>query len=158
MKKKVFIKPFALLLAVIALMFTLTSCGLTTNPPEEGAFSLVMDFAQTTVKIGEKVTYKAILKNAEHESYTLKHPGELVNIYVVKAEDYKDADTHLLTDATISESDIAPHGQAEGFVDFRPTEAGEYILKAYTVFTIEGKDYNKNYSFESDEIKITVTE
>lgn len=152
-KKKFFIKPVALLIAVISMMFVFTSCDFTPEPPEEDTFSLVMDFAQTSVKVGEKVTYKAILKNSDDESYTLEHTQKLIYISVVKAEDYTD-EKNLLTTQTFS--DIASHGQIEEFYDFSPAEKGKYILKAYTVFSIEGKETTKDYSYECDEIKITV--
>ena len=152
-KKNLLLKPLALILAVFSMMFMLTSCDFRPDPPEENAFSLVMDFAQTTVKAGEKVTYKAILKNEEHESYTLQHTQKLIYISVVKSEDYDDEKPVL---ASLTETDIAPHGQVEEFYDFTPTEKGEYILKAYTAFSIEGKETAKDYSYECEKIIITV--
>lgn len=156
MKSNKFLKPASLLLAIILMICTFSSCGYKPEPPDEKAFSLVMDFSPVTLKAGDKITYKAILKNAEHESYTLTHSAELIHLYVVKAEDYKDADTHLLTDTVLSESSIAPHGQIEGFYEFTPTEKGEYILKAYAAFSIEGNDTTKDYFYECEEITITV--
>ncbi|MBP3330938.1 MAG: hypothetical protein J6L89_08925 [Clostridia bacterium] len=154
--KSPYTKTLALLLSVISMIFIFTSCTNKAEPPEDKAFSLVMDFSPTTVQVGKKITFKAILKNSEHESFTLEHPAELIHISVVKAEDYKQADIPLLTDTVLSESNIAPHGQIEEFYDFKPTEKGEYILKAYTVFSIEGKETTKDYFYECDEITITV--
>ena len=149
-------KFVCLILAVISITFVFTSCESKPEPPEEKAFSLVMDFSQTTVKLGEKVTYRAILTNSEHESYTLNHSADIIHIYVVKAEDYVAVDTHLLTDTVLAESSIAPHGQIEAFYDFKPTEKGEYILKAYSSFTIEGNDTTKEYFYECEKMTITV--
>lgn len=151
--KSSFIKSIALVLAVISIMFSFSSCEYKPEPPEENAFSLVMDFAQTTVKVGEKVTYKAILKNAEHESYTLQHTQKLIYISVVKSEDYSD---EKVVSASYAETDIAPHGQIEEFCDFKPTEKGEYILHAFTDFSIEGKETTKDYEYECEKITITV--
>ena len=158
MKKNSSIFKFvSLILAVISITFVFTSCEAKPEPPEEKAFSLVMDFSQTTVSLGEKVTYRAILKNAEHESYTLTHSADLIHIYVVKSEDYIDPESHMaLSDAVVSESQIAPHGQVDEFYEFTPTEKGEYILKAYSAFTIEGKDSTKEYFYEGEEVTITV--
>ena len=158
MKKNSSIFKFvSLILAVISITFVFTSCEAKPEPPEEKAFSLVMDFSQTTVSLGEKVTYRAILKNAEHESYTLTHSADLIHIYVVKSEDYIDPESHMaLSDAVVSESQIAPHGQVDEFYEFTPTEKGEYILKAYSAFTIEGKDSTKEYFYECEEMTITV--
>lgn len=152
MKNRI-IRPLCLLITVILLTLTFTSCSPKPTPPDENAFSLVMDFAPTTIKIGEKITYKAILKNAEHESYELQHTQKLIYISVVKEADYKDENNVL---ASSAKTNIAPHGQIEEFYDFKPTEAGKYILKAFTTFDIEGKKETKSYSYECEEIVITV--
>lgn len=147
------VKPIAFFLAVISMMFVLTSCEYKPEPPEEDAFSLVMDFAQTTVTVGEKVTYRAILQNAEHESYTLHHTLKPIYISVVKSEDFSD---EKIVFASKAESKIAPHGQIEEFCEFQPTEKGEYILHAFTDFSIEGKETTKDYEYECEKIIITV--
>lgn len=155
--KKFIIKPVALFLAIILMMFTFSSCGYKPEPPEENAFELIMDFSETMVKKGSTVTYRAILKNNEHESYTLKYADDLINIYVVKPENYIEPKDHIaLSDAVVSEGGIAAHGQVENFYDFTPTERGKYILKAYSQFTIEGKESTKDYLYECEEIEITV--
>lgn len=156
MKNRKILKSTSLLLAIILTMFSLSSCAPKPEPPDEKAFSLVMDYAPVTLKVGEKITYKAILINSEHETYKLAHSAELIHLYVVKAEDYKDTDTNLLTDTMLSESSIAPHGQIEEFYEFAPTEKGEYILKANAAFSIEGNNTTKDYFYECDEIKIIV--
>lgn len=157
MKNNKVLKPTLLLLAIIIMMFSFSSCGYKPEPPSENAFSLVMDYAPVTLKAGEKITYKAILKNAEHETYTLEHVADLIHIYVVKSENYMDPEAHMaLSDSVVSETDIAPHGQSEEFYEFKPTEKGEYILKAYTSFSIEGNKETKNYFYECEEIKIIV--
>lgn len=158
MNKKNFVyRTLALTLAVISMMFVFTSCEYKPEPPDENAFSLVMDFAQTTVKVGTKVTYRAILENAEHESYKLKHADKLIQIYVVKPDKYLDPEAHMaLSDSTVSETGISPHGQAEEFCEFTAEEKGSYILKAYTAFTIEDKETTKSYFYECKEITITV--
>ena len=151
--KQIFIKPVSLVLAVILIMFSFSSCEVKPVAPDEKAFSLVMDYAQTTLKKGDKVTYKAILKNNSHEVYTLDHTDKLIYISIVKAEDYKN---DKIVSASASSTDIAPHGQVEEFFDFTAVEKGDYILKAYAVFSIDGKDGVKEYSYECNEIKITV--
>ena len=152
-----FLKATSLLLAIILTMFTFSSCGLQPAPPEEKAFELVMDYAPVKVSSGATITYKAILKNLEHEAYVLQHNTDLVQIYVVKAEDYTDPEVRMtLSDSVISSSNIAPHGQIEAFCKFTPTEKGEYILKAYTAFSIEGSDTTQDYFYECNEITITV--
>ncbi len=151
--KQIIIKPVSLILAIILIMFSFSSCSVKPNAPDEKNFSLVMDYAQTTLKAGEKVTYKAILKNNGHDVYKLDHAQKLIYISVVKAEDYKE---DKLVSASASSTNIAPHGQVEEFFDFTPTEKGEYILKAFAVFSIDSKDGVKEYSYECDEIKITV--
>lgn len=156
MKKNILFKSVALFLAVISMMFVLSSCKNKPEPPEEKAFSLVMDFAQTYVKQGTTVKYRAFLTNNEHEQYTLKHAGELVNVYVVKEEDYVDGDFSAVTDAVVSETGIGPHNQIEALYKFTPTEKGVYILKAYSVFTIEGKESTKDYIYECEETEIIV--
>ncbi len=152
-KKNLIFRPLALMLAVISMMFVFTSCKYKPEPPDDSAFSLVMDFAQTTVKAGSKVTYKAILKNAAHESYTLQHTQKLIYMSVVKSEDFSDEEVVL---DSASETDIAPHGQVEEFCEFKPTEKGEYILYAFTIFSIEGKETTKDYRYACEKIIITV--
>ncbi len=152
MKIKI-IKTLSFLIVLMMLTLSLTSCSSKQTPPDEEAFSLVMDFAPTTIKTGEKITYKAILKNAEHESFELKHSQKLIYISVVKEADYKNEKNIL---ASSAQSSIAPHGQIEEFLEFEPTEPGKYILKAFTTFDIEGKKETKTYSYECDEIVITV--
>ncbi len=151
--KQIFIKPVSLILAVLLIMFSFSSCTIKPKAPDEKTFSLVMDYAQTTLRKGEKVTYKAILKNNSDKVYTLDHAQKLIYISVVKAEDFKN---DKIVSASASSTDIAAHGQAEEFFEFTPTERGEYILKAYTVFSIDSKDGVKDYSYECEEIKITV--
>ncbi len=152
-KKSLFLKYAAFILAMFSLVFVFGSCENKPEPPEENAFSLVMDFAQTTVKAGEKVTYKAILKNTEKESYTLQHSQKLIYISVVKSEEFKDEKTVF---ASASQTNIAPLGQIEEFCEFVPAEKGEYILYAFTDFSIEGSKTTKDYSYECDKITITV--
>lgn len=151
--KSSFIKPIALFLAVISMVLSFSACEHKPEPPEENAFSLVMDFAQTTVRVGDKVTYRALLKNTEDESYTLNHSGYLISISVVEKEKYTEK---IPSSSIIAYSEVAAHGQFEQFYEFAPTEKGEYILKAYCAFTIEGKETTKEYFYECDEITITV--
>ena len=154
MKTKNFIiKPVALFLATILMMFTLSSCGYKPEPPAENAFELVMDFAQKTVGVGETVTYHAILKNNAHETYTLLCPLKPIYISVVKAEEVNEENPVF---ASSTEIDIAPHGQVEEFYEFTPDEEGTYILKAYSAFTIEGKESTKDYFYECKEMEIIV--
>lgn len=152
-KKNLIFRSVALLLAVISMTFVFTSCEYKPEPPDEDAFSLVMDFAQTTVTAGTKVTYKAILKNAEHESYTLKHTNKLIYISVVKSEDFDDEKVVL---SSAAQTDISPHGQIEEFCEFKPTEKGEYVLYAFTVFSIEGKETTKEYEYACEKITVNV--
>lgn len=151
--EKFIIKPVTLLLATILMLFILSSCEYKPEPPEKNAFELVMDFSETVVKKGSTVTYRAILRNNAHEAYTLLCPHKPIYISVVKAEDVSKENPVF---ASSAESDIAPHGQIEEFYDFTPEEKGTYILKAYSSFTIEGKESTKDYFYECEEIEITV--
>ncbi len=151
--KSSFIKTLALFLAVISMVFSFTACDFRPEPPEKEAFSLVMDFAQTTVRAGDKITYRVFLKNSEDESYTLQHSLKPIYISVVKSEDFTD---EITVDSSYSETKIAPHGQIEEFCEFRPTEKGEYVLYAFADFSIEGKDVIKDYEYECEKITITV--
>ncbi len=153
MRNKIFRKSLAVFLAVISFVFIFTSCTPKTNPPKEDTFSLIMDFAQSTVKVGEKVTYKAILKNSSAKSFNLKYSDELISLYVVKNSDKNAVST---SSSEVKEIDIAPNGQAEKYVDFVPNEAGEYVIKTSSSFKIDGKDYDKEYNYKCEEIKITV--
>ena len=151
--KKFIIKPVSLILAMILMMLTFSSCGYKPEPPEENTFELIMDFAETVVKKGSTVTYRAILKNNGVESYTLQCPLKPIYISVVKAEEFSD---EKLVFSSLSESGVAAHGQIEEFYDFTPAESGEYILKAYSQFTIEGKESTKDYLYETAQLRITV--
>lgn len=158
MSGKYFKKSLAVFLAIISFMFIFTSCAPKTNPPKESTFSLVMDFAQTTVKVGEKVTYKAILKNSSDKSHNLKYSNELISLNIVEKSDKKSGNSVNASSSDEKESYIAPNGQAEKYIDFIPTEAGEYVLKAYSSFKIYGKDYDREYNCKCEEIEITVVE
>ena len=151
--KKFIIKPVALILATIMMIFTFSSCGYKPEPPEENAFELVVDFAETVVKKGSTVTYRAILKNNEHESYTLMCP--LKPIYISVEQKDKNSDEKPVF-STASENNISAHGQIEEFYEFTPQKRGTYILKAYSAFTIEGKESSKDYFYECDEMEIIV--
>lgn len=155
--KSSLIKLTALFLAVIIMAFSFTACKSRPEPPEKDAFELVMDFAQTTLAVGETTDFRVFLKNNEHETYALEHADKLIHIYVVKPENYMDPESHMaLSDSAISTSNIAPHGQAEEFYKFTPDEKGTYVLKAYSSFTIEGKESTKSYFYECEKITITV--
>ena len=83
-----------------------------------------------------------------------KQTIKILNKYgIVEAEDFKN---DKIVSASSSSTNIAAHGQIEEFFEFTPDEKGDYILKAYTVFSIDSKDGVKEYSYECDEIKITV--
>ena len=151
--KKFIIKPIALFLAVILMMFTFSSCGYKPEPPEEEAFELVMDFSKAYVKKDSTVTYRAILKSNSTEAYTLQCPLKPIYISIVKADEFTDEAPVF---ASASESGIAALGQLEEFQDFTPTEKGKYILKAYSSFAIEGMESTKDYFYETEEIEITV--
>lgn len=158
MNGKNFQKSVAVFLAIISFMFIFTSCTPKTNPPKESTFTLVMDFAQTTVKVGEKVTYKAILKNSSDKSHNLKYSDELISLSIVKKSDKKSSDSVNASSSDVKENCISPNGQAEKYIDFVPTEAGEYVLKAYSSFKIYGKDYDREYNCKCEEVEITVVE
>ena len=120
---------------------------------EKDAFSLVMDFAQTTVRAGDKITYRVFLENSEDESYTLQHSLKPIYISVVKSEDFT---SEKIVDSSHAETKIAPHGLLEEFFEFKPTEKGEYVLYAFADFSIEGKETTKDYEYECEKITITV--
>ncbi len=149
-------KLISLLLAVCSALFMLTSCTFT-NPPEESAFKLQNDFTQRTVKVGEQVTYKVMLKNMTDDSYTLQHTEPLITFYIISQDDAENGkDNEVLTDELITESDISPNGQIEKFTEFTPAKSGKYLLRASCKFTIEGKDYDKEYEYSCADITITV--
>lgn len=156
--KKFIIKPVSLFLAMILMLFAFSSCGYKPEQkpeelPEENTFELVMDFAETVVKKGSTVTYRTILKNNGAKSYALQCPLKPIYISVVKAEEFSDEKPVF---STLSESGIAAYGQIEEFYDFTPTEPGDYILKAYSQFSIEGAESTKDYFYETAQLRITV--
>lgn len=151
--KSSFIKALALFLAVISMVFSFTACDFRPEPPEKDAFSLVMDFAQTTVRAGDKITYRVFLENSEDESYTLQHSLKPIYISVVKSEDFT---SEKIVDSSHAETKIAPHGLIEEFFEFKPTEKGEYVLYTFADFSIEGKETTKDYEYECEKITITV--
>ncbi len=155
MKKS--IKIISIFLTLCAVVFTFTACNNVT-PPEETAFTLQNDFSQRTVGVGEKVTYKVDLKNLTDEGYTLKYAEPLIKLEVISAEENENEQeiAEELVEYAFTEADIAPNGQIEAFIDFKPEKEGNYILKASCNFTIEGKDFDKDYEYECEDLKITV--
>ncbi len=157
MKKS--IKIISLFLALCALVFTFTACNNVT-PPAKTAFVLENDFSQKTVKVGSRVTYKVNLKNLSDDSYTLVYGEPLIKLEVISVEENSNSEEPLeeLAEHKFIETDIAPNGQIEEFIDFKPVKAGDYILKASCKFKIEGKDYDEYYEYECDDLQITVVE
>lgn len=151
------IKIISLFLALLMLMFSFTACSPKENPPEKSAFVLQNDFSQRDVKIGEKVTYKVILKNLTANTYTLEHTVPLIKMSIVTAEDEEVVISEEIIEGNIEESDISPNGQIEEFVDFIPEKEGEYLLKAACKFSIDGKDYDEDYQYKCVDLRINVT-
>ena len=155
MKTKKFItKPVSLFLAMLLMMLTFSSCSYKPEqPPEEKTFELVMDFAETVVKKDSTVTYRVNLKNNGAQSFTLQCPLKPIYISVVKADEFKD---EKVVFSALTEYGIGSYGQIEEFYDFTPTESGEYILRAFSQFEIEGKESTKEYLYETAQLRITV--
>lgn len=151
------VKTISLFLAALMLIFSFTSCRPKENPPEKSAFVLQNDFSQRDVKVGEKVTYKVILKNLTDDTHTLKHTEPLIKMSIVAAEDEENVISEEIIERNTAESGISPNGQIEEFFDFIPEKEGKYILKASCEFSIDGKDYDEDYQYKCVDLRINVT-
>lgn len=110
--------------------------GCVAEPAEKFTFTTVEP--QTTLTVGEKVTYTVKLTNCTARAYTLVHAMPMMSVYITNADDQSE-----FTVQTVKvDTDIKAGEVIEKSCNFQPMEAGEYLLKTYCWFEAEGKEYN----------------
>lgn len=127
------------LLAMVLLLTFLTSCS--GNFFEKEVFKLVIDNPQTTIKVGEEVTFTARLTNLTDKKYMVEHSGTFIGLYIRNANE----EAEDIMQSNLIESDIEPNESIEKVINVVPSETGDFLLRAFS-------------SFKVDDIPITVVE
>ena len=99
---------------------------------------------------GETIVYKAELKNNTRNNYTLSHGIPLITIYIyTPGQKPEDGVASTLLETKISGSETISKELSTKF-----TEPGEYMLRSYCSFSIDGEDF----FYELEDYKIIVNE
>lgn len=88
------------------------------------------------VHCGETVEYVAQLVNKTNDSFTLSHGVPLITLY---AYNYGDAPNEGMG-ASLVENTIDANESIEKNISVRFTECGDYMLRAYCVFSLTVKN------------------
>ena len=126
------------------------SCSNSVIAKDDSRFSFSVVEPKTEIKVGEKVTYTAVLKNNTAEKYTLEHGLSLITLYIRAADDK----TEDGIGATLVKTEIEANGTVDKVYNAEPLEAGKYVLRAYCKFMLDGSDY----LYECEDIPITVVD
>ena len=141
-------KIISIILAIIGCIGLLTSCG---DPsPNTDDFEFVIQDPALTASCGETIEYSAKLINKTNEEFVLSHGMPLIALYV-----YNYGETpEEAVGASLIESTIDAGGFIEKNTSVCFTEPGDYMLRAFCVFSIDEKEFR----YEIDPMKISVSE
>lgn len=122
--------------------------GCSATLPAEDTFLLSIDEVDTSFSVGETTTFTARLVNTSDQAYIADHGFNLINLYVYhKGEEPPYIEPSLLVTSTIE-----AHADIEKTLRTEWQEAGEYILRAECVFSIDGQEYR----LTCEEIPLTI--
>ncbi|MGN6713009.1 hypothetical protein [Anaerocolumna jejuensis] len=141
--QRLFIIAGSLLLILFATYFYM-------NTKDDELFRLTINNPQKILQKGDKVTFTARLTNLTGKKYTIYHGAPLICLYIRNKGDETPAGIYSMKVKSV----MKPHGYIEQTLNIEALEAGEYVLKAYTIF----KAKNKEYNLKCEDILITVTD
>lgn len=137
------------------MMFVLifgSSCSSLSGRPAENSFSLAVLDPKTEIRAGEKVTFTARLSNLTNQDHVLAHGTPLIVLSMQPVG----AEMEEGIGAALKQTTLKAHQYTEEKLDVSEAEAGDYILKAYCVFDINGKEYR--YECADMPIKVTAAQ
>ena len=137
-------------LFVIALIFSFSMILSSCNSNRDEMFQLTIINPQTRVQVGDNVTYTAQLTNNTNKKVTIYHGYPLINLYIRHVDDT----TEEGIGSVRIESIVEPHEILERTLNIEAVEAGEYILRAFSRFEIDGNDC----LLECDDVRVTIVE
>lgn len=104
---------------------------------------------QTELSVGDTITYTAKFENLTGNQYKLEHAMPLISMYIYpESEKPQDIVGASLLTTALSKNEIITKTY-----NARIQETGNYILRAFCSFSIDGEHY-----FYAEEIELTVTE
>lgn len=115
----------------------------------ENSFEFNIDVPKTEMKVGEEVCFSAKLTNLAERDFILEHGTPLIVLYIRSANDSSEEGVG----STLVQTTLNAQQSIEKKVDFKAEKAGDYLLRAYCSFNIDGKEYRYDYGDVS--IKIT---
>ncbi len=139
-------KQKAVILSIIMLFFCLCSCK---NAPTEQNFTLYIETPQTNVKVGDTVTYTAVLRNNTDDDFTLTHGIPLITVYICSEEQNTE---HSSVGMALAQTNLEGNDVIRKQYNAELLEAGRYKLVVYCGFSIE----NKDFYYRLDDILIEV--
>ena len=141
-----FIKKMMLATLFMSFIFSTIACQ--SEPPPEERFQLTIEDPQTVVQAGDTVTYTARLTNRVNKTYTLSHGDPLISLYIRAIGD----DIPQVIYPVLVETQIGPNGTIDKTLKVEALESGEYILRAFSSFSVGDEEYQ----LECGEVSITV--
>lgn len=126
-----------------------SSCSSLSGRPAENGFSLTILEPETEIKAGDQVSFTARLSNLTNQDHVLTHGMPLIMLSMQPVG----AEIEEGFGATLKQTILKAHQYTEEKLDVSEAETGDYILKAYCVFDINGKEYR----YECEELPIKVT-
>jgi len=140
------LKKYLIAIISIAMMLCFVSCSKQLTPEE--MFSLTIDNPQKVVKQGDRVLYTAFLTNLTNNQYTISHGAPIISLYIRKVGDNTPEGTYAVEDESI----IKPGDTFANTIGIDGLEPGEYIVRAFCMFSID----DKKYEYKSEDLKITI--
>ncbi len=133
---------------LFSLITFLTACR--TNVPANDDFSLSIVNPQTVISVGEQVTFCAELNNLTDRHFRLEHGFPLITLYIYpEGEPPQEG-----IGATLTSSEMEAHTSIEKMLNTQILEAGNYVLRAFCVFSVNGTDF---YLEDSVPLSVTVS-
>ena len=139
-------KKVAVVLLVWRLML-LCACG--NHLSVASSFSLEIIDPQTTGTVGESITFTAELNNNAEQEYHLSHGIPLILLYIYPAEATPEEPLLNTGISTV----VQPGETISKSIHIDPLEEGNYLLKAFCRFEVDGE----SVELEAGPVSIAIT-
>ena len=150
-KREVYNMRFAKIAILMMLLFVMTfgtACSNSSVYPTKDSFELTVTAPQTEIIVGEEVTFTAKLTNLTDKDFILNHGIPLIVLYVRPAGDTSKEGIG----AALVQTTLKAHQYTEKEINIQAAEAGDYVLRTYCLFDIDGKEFR----YECDDIIVKI--
>ena len=141
------------MLALLIVCVMICSAGCRREPPSEDSFELILfNGLEEDIHCGDLIGIIVRLANLTDREYMLVHGYPLISLYVRPEGETLDS----LIGATRMETKLEPNGMIEKELQVQFSEPGDYFLRAFCMFEIDGKEYH--YELERTRLHVVKKE